>query len=192
MANLGFYFDATRCIGCHTCQIACKDRNRIMEPGILLRTVYSYEAGEYPSSEMYHYPATCNHCESPLCVANCPTGAMYAADDGTVQCDSEACIGCQTCISACPYGIPRFFEEKGIAGKCDSCKDLRDAGMNPACVDACPLRALDFGERDELKEKHGSDLVSETACWPDGGTGPKTLIKAKPIMHEVDYREIIL
>lgn len=100
------------------------------------------ENGAYPAAKMHSYSRTCNHCASPACVANCPTGAMYQADDGTVQHNDAECIGCQTCVNSCPYGIPQYDEEQNISRKCDSCKAYRDAGMNPVCVDACCIRVL--------------------------------------------------
>ncbi len=192
MANLGFYFDGTRCIGCRTCQVACKDKNRIMEPGARLRKVTSYQTGKYPEARVYHMATACNHCENPACVAACATGAMYKAEDGTVILDAVLCDGCQTCVSVCPYGVPVFVEEKNAVMKCDSCKGLRDNGKNPACVDACPLRALDFGDLDALKAKYGLDLVSAVPAWADGQTGPNVLMKVKDCVKNEQFEEIII
>ena len=75
--------------------------------------------------------------------------------------------------------------------KCDTCKALRDAGMNPVCVNACPSRALDFGDLDELRQKYGSDLVSEVAVLPDASlTNPNLLIKARESSFDESYREV--
>ena len=190
MANLGFYFDATACIGCRTCQVACKDRAKT-PIGLNYRTVTSYEAGTYPDAKIYHYSAGCNHCETPACVANCPTGAMQKAeDDGTVQHDDDLCIGCGTCAKSCPYGVPVILPEE-IAGKCDACKPFRDAGKNPVCVDACPMRCLDFGDMDELRAKYGDDLTSALPILPDPSqTTPSLLVKAKEAMQQNDFREV--
>lgn len=79
---------------------------------------------------MFHLNLSCNHCESPACVANCPTGAMYKDDDGTVQHDDEACIGCQTCVNSCPYGAPQFIEEDKIVQKCDTCRRCARRAMS--------------------------------------------------------------
>ena len=100
--SLGFYVDLASCIGCKTCQVACKDRRDIQVAGPRLRRVDTFECGTYPEVAMFHLNLSCNHCESPACVANCPTGAMYKDDDGTVQHDDEACIGCQTCVNSVP------------------------------------------------------------------------------------------
>ena len=72
MAQYGFYFDQTACIGCHTCQIACKDKNRL-DIGYLFRNVKTYEVGEFPNPAIYHVAESCNHCTNPACVAACPT-----------------------------------------------------------------------------------------------------------------------
>lgn len=189
MGKLGFYYDMSLCIGCRTCQIACKDKNNL-EVGTLYRQVRNYEVGDAVGSGSYFYASTCNHCENPQCVANCPAGAMYIADDGTVQHDDEACIGCQYCVKACPYGVPQYKETDGITGKCDACAGLRSAGEQPACVAACLMRCLDFGDLDELRAKYGSDLVSEIAPLPAASTtNPSVLIAAKPAALEKGFQE---
>ncbi len=176
---LGFYFDMTRCVGCRACQVACKDKNNL-DLGTILRNAKTYEVGTFPKVKTFSYAATCNHCENPACVAVCPVGAMYKAEDGTVQHDEALCIGCQACVNACPYGVPQYVEAKQKSTKCDSCAYLRAKGMKPACVDACPSRALDFGDIDELKAKYGPNLVSDLPILPDSSvTGANVLIKAK-------------
>ena len=124
---------------------------------------------------LFHLNISCNHCESPACVANCPTGAMYKDDDGTVQHDDEACIGCQTCVNSCPYSAPQFIEEDKIVQKCDTCRALREAGHDPVCVEACPMRAIEFGDMDELRAAH-PNAVSELPCTEAAATtGPNIL-----------------
>ena len=187
---LGFYFDMTRCVGCRACQVACKDKNRL-DVGVILRRAKTYEVGTFPTVKTYSYASTCNHCENPMCVAHCPVGAMYKAEDGTVIHDDDLCIGCQTCVTACPYGVPQYDEVQAIVKKCDACAYLRAKGENPACVDACPSRALDFGDMEELRAKYGDGLVSEIAILPDAGiTGPNVLIKAKDIAFDENYVEL--
>ena len=181
MAQLGFYFNANACIGCRTCQVACKDRNNLVG-GLNYRRVSSYESGSYPNATLYHYSASCNHCSNPACVASCPTGAMQKCSDGTIQHDDELCIGCQTCVQNCPYGVPVLLPE-GIVGKCDACKPFRDAGANPVCVDACVMRCLDFGDVDELRERYGADLVCDLPILPSSETtNPTVAVKPKKAM----------
>lgn len=190
MGKLGFYFDSTKCTGCRTCQVACKDKNRL-DVGTLYRQVTAYTVGSYPNVKAFHFSATCNHCENPACVAGCPTGAMYKAEDGAVLCDTELCIGCGNCASVCPYGAPKLLDS-GVSGKCDSCYAIRKAGGNPVCVDACLTRALDFGDLDELRAKYGNDLVSEVPVWPDGKTSPNVLIKTREQVLSEDFKEMII
>lgn len=192
--SLGFYFDGARCVGCKSCQVACKDRLNIQKAGARPRRVAHFEVGVFPAARMYHVSLGCNHCDSPACVANCPTGAMYKAEDGTVQHDDAVCIGCKTCASVCPYGAPQFDPANdAVSIKCDSCKPLRDAGMNPVCVDACPVRALDFGEVEGLRAKYGDEVVSDLPCLPASSTtAPNLLIRAKEASLSDEFREIQL
>lgn len=187
---LGFYFDMTRCVGCRACQVACKDKNGL-SVGAIWRYARTYETGSFPRVGMYNYSGSCNHCERPACVERCPVGAMYRAEDKTVLHDDDKCIGCRACIAACPYAVPQFDEERGIVGKCDACASLRAGGENPACVDACPSRALDFGDLEELTARYGPGLVRDIAILPDSSiTGSNTVIKAKKCAREKDYREL--
>lgn len=187
---LGFYFDMTRCVGCRACQIACKDKNRL-DVGVILRKAKNFEVGEFPTCKTYSYSFSCNHCETPACMTVCPTGAIYKAEDGTVILDSALCDGCGSCVEICPYGHPQMVESEGVAIKCDACAYLRAKGMNPACVDACPSRALEFGDLDELRAKHGDDLVSDIAILPDHTlTGANILIKAKEIALDPEFTEL--
>ena len=188
----GFYFNQQACVGCRTCQIACKDKNDLVV-GLLFRNVSSYETGAFPQAKIYHYSATCNNCTNPACVAVCPTGAMYIdPEDGTTQHDDEHCIGCQQCVETCPYGVPRFDEEMSIARKCDSCIGLRAQGEQPACVASCPMRAIEFGPLADLKAAH-PDAVDAIAILPDPSeTTPSVLIDAREAATDSEYTQVIL
>lgn len=186
MGKLGFYFDMDSCVGCCACAIACKDRADL-PVGNNFRRVLHVETGEYPKARWFHLSMACNHCENPACVAKCPTGAMFIAEDGTVQHDDNVCIGCQTCVMSCPYGAPQYVESLGIVQKCDSCKPLRDAGMNPVCVDACIQRALEFGDIEELEAAHADQtLVNEIPIIAPPDTNPSLRINPKPYALEAD------
>lgn len=194
MTQYGFYFDATNCIGCHTCQVACKDVNGL-EVGENFRNVTSYYTGSEWDVHMYHVAMACNHCFSPACVKNCPTGAMYKDEEtGLVLHDDEACIGCKSCVSACPYEQPVLIESLGIVHKCDGCAGLRLQGEQPSCVASCPQRVLEFGDVEELRAAHpGVDLVSDCYVIPDSSqTVPSLLMEIKECMLDENCNRIVL
>ncbi len=165
--QLAFYHNSSVCTGCKACVIACKDKNDL-PVGMNWRRVVQYEGGSWvpdprhkelmvPSNVfVYSLSIACNHCQNPLCLQVCPVQAISKRDDGIVLIDKNVCIGCRYCEWACPYGAPQFNEEKGFMTKCDFCQDLQAAGMNPACADACVMRAIEFGELEELRAKYGS------------------------------------
>lgn len=191
--SLGFYVDLARCIGCRTCQVACKDRRDIHVAGPRMRRVTTFESGTYPEVGLFHLTVSCNHCAMPACVANCPTGAMYQDDDGTVQHNDDECIGCQTCVNSCPYGAPQYVEAEQITQKCDTCRPLREAGHAPVCVEACPMRAIDFGEMDDLRAKYGADLVSDLPCLePSSTTNPNLLLRPNAAAQQETFNEVVL
>lgn len=162
--QLGFYFDATACIGCRACQVACKDKNDLVV-GQTWRQVVEVSGGSWTPQEngtwatntfAYYLSLGCQHCEKPSCVEVCPTGAMVKRADGVVVVNADQCIGCRYCEWACPYGSPQFSEAKGVMTKCNFCEDYLAQGKKPACVDACVMRALDVGELAELRAKYGA------------------------------------
>jgi len=166
--------------------MACKDKNDLAI-GQVWRRVYEVTGGNWKKQGTawkqdvfaYNLSMSCNHCEDPICVKNCPTNALWKREDGIVQIDQTVCIGCKYCSWVCPYGAPQFNPQKGVMGKCDLCADYIDQGKNPSCVDACPMRALDFGDYQELLAKYGtSDHIYPL---PDNSiTGPSICIKAHP------------
>jgi anaerobic dimethyl sulfoxide reductase subunit B (iron-sulfur subunit) len=176
MAQKGFFYDMTICTACKTCQIACKDKNNL-EVGVLFRKVYDFEGGKFPTPWVYPLSISCNHCAQPKCVANCPTGALVKrSQDGIVTHSKEKCIGCRLCTWSCPYGAPQYIEKEGKAGKCNLCADLIDRGENPVCVDACVMRALKYGDLEELKQQYGG--TADVKGLPDSGiTTPSVVIR---------------
>lgn len=186
MKRAAFHFDSGACSGCKTCQVACKDKNDLAV-GQLWRRVYEVTGGGWQKRGAawqqdvfaYNLSISCNHCEDPPCVENCPTGALARRDDGIVTLDQNTCMGCKYCSWSCPYGAPQFNPDKRVMGKCDMCADYVDAGKNPSCVDACPMRALDFGEYDELLDRHGQP--DHVYPQPDDSmTRPSICIRAHP------------
>lgn len=162
-----FYFDSSRCSGCKTCQVACKDKNNL-DVGVIWRRVYEVSKGEWikrneawiHNLNVYNMSVACNHCEEPVCVEVCPTKAMHKTKGGIVIIDEKKCIGCKYCEWACPYGSPQYDDQKGVMTKCNFCIDYLEDDKNPSCVDACPMRVLDFGELSEMKKKYGDNVAS--------------------------------
>lgn len=189
MSQKGFYFDSSRCTGCKTCQLSCKDY-KDLDVGMHFRRVLDLEAGEWDKKGeawtttcfVYHVSVACNHCENPACLEVCPSGAITKDEEtGLVGNDLEICIGCGSCVSACPYEAPSIDEAANVARRCDGCNDRVKEGKAPICVESCPLRALEFGDLDQLKASH-SDASAELAPLPGADlTGPSLLIKAPVI-----------
>jgi anaerobic dimethyl sulfoxide reductase subunit B (iron-sulfur subunit) len=163
MKQYAFYFDSSACSGCKACQVACKDKHNL-PLGVLWRRVYEVAGGGWTRSGAawvssvfaYNLSLACNHCQQPICAEVCPTRAITQRADGIVLIDPDRCIGCKYCSWACPYGAPQYDAEAGCMTKCTFCADNLDAGLPPACVAACPLRALDFGDRAELEARYGT------------------------------------
>ena len=165
MTQYGFHFDGTRCTGCKTCVLACKDLHDLPS-SIAFRQVYEYGGGSWwrqPDGTVtqdtfcYYVSVACNHCGNPACVRVCPTGAMHKDERGLVSVDAARCIGCGYCALSCPYRAPKVDRDAGRSVKCDGCTRRVAEGGAPVCVEACPLRALDFGPIDELREKYGME-----------------------------------
>jgi tetrathionate reductase subunit B len=142
----GMVVDVRRCIGCHSCTVACKTENDV--PAGYNRTWVEYvELGEYPNVARSFLPRICNHCSVPQCVTVCPTGATYKRpEDGVVVVDSGVCIGCKYCIQACPYDARFLNPLTGFADKCDFCIHRVSKGVPPACVETCVGGARIFGD----------------------------------------------
>lgn len=184
----GFYIDSEKCTGCKTCQLACKDY-KDLSADVDFRRVYEYTGGNWQTDIdntwrnnvfAYYLSISCNHCADPACVRVCPTGAMHKREvDGLVAVNENVCIGCKSCRMACPYDAPQYDERKGHMTKCNGCAERLAVGKKPICVESCPLRALDFGPIDELREKYGE--LSSVAPLPDGKyTHPNIVIKPNP------------
>jgi DMSO reductase iron-sulfur subunit len=138
-----FHFDATKCIGCHCCEVACNEQNN--NPAhIKWRRVGEVEGGEFPNTLQLFLSMSCNHCIEPACLIGCPTNSYIKLDNGIVYHDDEACIGCQYCTWNCPYDVPVFHKERHIVTKCHMCVDRLNENQTPACVQACPEGAIEI------------------------------------------------
>ncbi len=186
-----FHVNMSACTGCKTCMIACIDKHDL-PPGVLWRRVTEYCGGDWlrqadgtytQSVFAYYLSIACNHCENPICVRSCPTTAMHKDAHGIVSVDHEKCVGCRYCEWACPYSAPQYDADLGKMTKCDFCRDNLEEGRPPACVAACPNRALEFGEYEDLAARYGASQV--IAPLPDATiTQPNLVItpgrNAKP------------
>ncbi|EHQ7547715.1 TPA: 4Fe-4S dicluster domain-containing protein [Salmonella enterica subsp. enterica serovar Typhi] len=149
----GFFIDSSRCTGCKTCELACKDY-KDLTPDVSFRRIYEYAGGDWQEDNgvwhqnvfAYYLSISCNHCEDPACTKVCPSGA------------------------------PQYNAAKGHMTKCDGCYDRVAEGKKPICVESCPLRALDFGPIDELRKKHG-ELAAVAPLPRAHFTKPNIVIK---------------
>lgn len=167
MAQMAFYFDQNRCMGCHTCVVACKDWNNVKPGQAKWRRLDAVESGTFPSVRVFNMVLSCNHCENPACASACPVGAIYKREeDGIVIVNRELCQDIRSCAVACPYGAPQFGDDESEPEpdpgwavdhpmqKCTFCWDRLDDGLAPACVASCPQRALDYGTVEEISLKY--------------------------------------
>lgn len=178
--------DMKRCIGCHTCSVACKVGNNLplevwwnralTYGGPTLDTPH----GTFPNLEMQYLTLSCQHCEKPACVAACPTGATFQRHDGIVMQNYDACLGCRLCILSCPYSGVRSYNEskpsyaldfpagdaqakpqqKGTVSKCHFCYYRIDQGLPPSCVEVCPVQARIFGDANDPQSEVARLLAS--------------------------------
>jgi anaerobic dimethyl sulfoxide reductase subunit B len=171
--------------------------------GRLWRRVYEVNIGSWNKKgnawvndvSAYNMSISCNHCEDPICVKVCPTSAMYKSKDGLVLVDESKCMGCRYCEWACPYGAPQYNEENGVMSKCNFCVDYLEDDKSPACVAACPMRVLDFGELKEMQKKYGN--INEVFPLPNAEitkpniviTPHKNSVEPENVMAVVNNKE---
>ncbi|MFC2063565.1 4Fe-4S dicluster domain-containing protein [Chloroflexota bacterium] len=160
-------FDAAKCNGCHSCQVACKDEhcgNDWMpfakpqpETGQFWFKMNEFVRGSVPKVKSAYVPTMCMHCDEAPCIPACPNTAVYKREDGFVILDPAKCTGTQNCIDACPYGgVISFNQDLKISQKCTGCAHLLDNPNSPIdtprCVDACVTGALTYGEEADLQD----------------------------------------
>lgn len=197
----GMAIDTQRCIGCHSCSIACRYTNNLPE-GTWWTRVYteggSYPdtpAGQFPDLTMSYITVGCQHCKEPACVKVCPVGATYKdAETGVVRQDYDKCIGCRMCMAACPYQGVRTYNweepvhimdsdlgesdvaphQKNVVEKCTFCYQRVAKGEAPACISACPGRARYCGDLDDPESEISRVLLKRSyrQLLPERGTKP--------------------
>lgn len=167
--RMGFLIDESRCIGCRSCQVACKEWNGLEADKTVQRG--SYENPPDLTPNLYNRirfiekddgnggvkwlfrNERCLHCGDAGCMKVCPSpGALYRTREGIVGFNKEKCISCLYCVSGCPFNVPRYDADKKVT-KCHLCLNRVEGGMEPACAKACPTDTLQFGSRSALIAK---------------------------------------
>ena len=171
----GMVIDLQLCFGCTACAMACKSNNNL--PNKMWWNTVHTDGGDYPDTakgtypnvSMAHYPVGCQHCASPACAQVCPVGATWKDEEtGIVMQDPEKCIGCRSCMAACPYDVRTFNEDEptyvvdfplgdadapkhlvNTVEKCTFCANRIARGAMPACMEHCPGRARFWGDLDD-------------------------------------------
>ena len=169
-----FVIDQGRCIGCHACSVACKAEHDV--PLGDYRTWVKYvEKGAFPDVRRFFTVLRCNHCEAAPCVEICPTTALYRRDDGIVDFDKDACIGCKACMQACPYDALYIHPDRGTAEKCNFCSHRIEVGLEPPCATVCPAEAILVGDLDDPTTRVAQIVATQKVDVrkPEKGTMPK-------------------
>ena len=197
MTRYGMVVDIARCNGCYNCFLACRDEycgndfppNSASQPetGHYWMRVVEKERGQYPKMKVAYTAIPCMHCDKPKCVEVAQAGsvpnAIFQRDDGVVLIDPEKAAGRKELLSSCPYRVIFWNEEKQLPQKCTFCAHLLDKGWKePRCAEACPTRALVFGDLDD-PESDVSRLVSAgktEALRPEYGMVDKVTYMALP------------
>ncbi|MBX6422214.1 4Fe-4S dicluster domain-containing protein [Thermosulfurimonas sp. F29] len=166
MTKVSMLYDMQACIRCFACSVQCGIENRarlsrdgrggtervVAEQRPELRYIFPVPGyrGTYPSARPVTELRHCMHCANAPCARRCPAAAIEVKPYGVVVIHEERCIGCRACLEACPFDVPRFNPRLGKTFKCFMCYDRIEAGLPPACVEACPAKALYFGSREEV------------------------------------------
>lgn len=170
---LGLLYDATLCVGCKACVAACKQVNDnpaefstvdqlwdtpLDTSGKTFNLIKMYRSGTMETKDAeengYAFMKTsCMHCADPSCVSACPVSAMIKnPENGIVEYNADACIGCRYCVAACPFGIPKYQYDSptGKIGKCELCRHRHKDGHYSACAEVCPTGATLYGKTSDL------------------------------------------
>jgi formate dehydrogenase iron-sulfur subunit len=203
--------DVTTCIGCKACEVACLEWN-----GYPFReTVFDNTYQTMPDTAWNYYNLIrfdeftdqngdvsllmrkdqCMHCADPGCLRACPAdGAIVQYTNGIVDFHQENCIGCQYCVTGCPFDIPRFNPTTKKVFKCTLCSDRVGAGLEPACIKACPTGCLHFGTKDDMKdlaETRAAQLREHTSHKDAGVYDPAGVSGTHVIyvLHDINHPE---
>jgi Fe-S-cluster-containing dehydrogenase component/formate-dependent nitrite reductase membrane component NrfD len=170
----GFLIDQNRCIGCHACTVACKEEHNIAV-GVNRTWVKYIEKGRYPDTRRHFAVLRCNHCDDAPCIEICPTVALFRRPDGIVDFDHERCIGCKSCMQACPYDALYIDPDRNTAAKCNFDASRVEMGYKPACEVVCPTQAILSGDLDDSNSMISKRVAMEKVSVrkAEKGTQPK-------------------
>ena len=170
----GVLVDTTRCIGCRSCEAACAETNALPVPDIFNESVFEKErktsetqwtvVNKYNTEKgIVFAKKQCMHCSIPACASACLTKAMYKTVEGPVIWRGQKCMGCRFCMISCPFDMPKFEYNSPNPKilKCVMCWERLNKNERPACVEACPMNTLLFGNRRELIEEANSRIYSD-------------------------------
>ena len=144
MTKISLMFFKKDCMGCHACEVACKQEHGLGVGPRLIRVIEN--APEF-------IPVYCHHCTKAPCLKSCPVDAIARDERGIVLIENALCIGCRECLEACPFGAMQFDDEAEVAIKCDLCIErLQDSGQ-PACSKACATHCIFWGDTNALHKR---------------------------------------
>ncbi|WP_417913281.1 4Fe-4S dicluster domain-containing protein [Candidatus Electronema sp. TJ] len=154
------YVRPEKCLGCRSCEIACRVAHADEQSlAAALSQLHPPKKRLFVGQQgSVKQPVFCRHCEDAPCVAACITGSLHKDGQGFVRCRPERCIGCWSCILACPFGVISRDASLRTAVKCDRCQ----ARAVPACVAACPTKALRLVDMDTLPEERRKEVLLRT------------------------------
>ena len=200
-----FLIDLTKCVGCHDCQIGCKDEHvgndwspyakPQPEVGQFWLKVHQYERGAAPHVKVTYLPVMCNHCENAPCMKAAKDGAVYRRPDGLVLIDPVKAKGQKAIVDACPYHAVYWNDELNIPQKCTGCAHLLDGDEPisiPRCVDNCHVNVITFGEEADL------DLEGTEVLHPEWGTKPRVFYRGMPkkfiaaTVYDPETKEVVI
>lgn len=194
---MGVLVDLTRCVGCRTCEAACNKEQGLPEPEKPFNDYSVYDERHhgqkrrtdetrYTVVNKYEVPGIdhplyrkvqCNHCVEPACLTSCFVNAYTKTPEGAVIYNPNVCVGCRTCMIACPFYIPTFKYSSAFSPrimKCIMCYDTRlKYGKPPACVEACPQEAMTFGKRKDLIKEGKQRIRNNPGSYVDHIYGEK-------------------
>ena len=141
MQKISLVFRKKDCMGCHACEVACKQEHGLGVGPRLVRVI----------EKTYEFiPVYCHHCAKPPCKDACPVDAISRNEQGIVLIHNDLCIGCRECIEACPFGAMQFEDNRETAVKCDLCVHRLAEDKQPACIGVCPTGCIDTGEKKSI------------------------------------------